>query len=391
MLECRRNVAFKKLFNSSGGMALSIEETQLKRTPLFDYYTKNDIKLVDFGSWALPIQFTKLIDEHHAVRERVGLFDVSHMGEIEVKGEQATSWLNTLITNDLSAIKSGQALYTLVTKETGGILDDIIIFKKSDSDYLLTPNASNTDKIRNWLLSHQDGSVTIEDQSLETGLIAVQGPDAESVVAAVFGDKVKELKNYHFTVEIDSSDFTDVLVSRTGYTGEDGFELYVRWDQTEALWKTLKKAGENVAIAECGLGSRDTLRLEAGMPLYGHDLSEDITPLEAGLRFAVKWDKQDKFIGQDALEKQKETGVEYLSRGFELLERGIAREGYPVLSESGEELGSVTSGTQSPTLGKSIGFLRMKKDAGKLGDTVYIQVRKKKVPAKLIKKTFLQQ
>ncbi|MCC5894567.1 MAG: glycine cleavage system aminomethyltransferase GcvT [Alkalibacterium sp.] len=372
-------------------MALSIEETQLKRTPLYDYYTKNDIKLVDFGSWALPIQFTKLIDEHHAVRERVGLFDVSHMGEIEVKGDQATTWLNKLITNDLSAIDSGQALYTLVTKETGGILDDIIIFKKSDTDYLLTPNASNTEKIRNWLLSHQDGSVTIEDQSLETGLIAIQGPDAVDVVASVFGEKVRDLKNYHFAVETDSVDFTDVLVSRTGYTGEDGFECYVKWDQTEDLWNAFKQAGNEYSIAECGLGSRDTLRLEAGMPLYGHDLSEDITPLEAGLRFAVKWDKADKFIGQDALEKQKETGVDYLSRGFELLERGIAREGYPVFNESDEEIGVVTSGTQSPTLGKSIGFLRMKKAAGKLGDTVYIQVRKNKVPAQLIKKTFLKQ
>lgn len=371
-------------------MALSIEETQLKKTPLYDYYTKHNIKLVDFGSWALPIQFTKLMDEHHAVREHVGLFDVSHMGEIEVKGEQATAWLNKLITNDLSAIESNQALYTLVTKETGGILDDIIIFKKNETDYLLTPNASNTDKIRNWLLSHQDGSVRVDDRSLETGLIAIQGPDAVNVVAAIFGEKVRDLKNYHFTTETDASDFTDALVSRTGYTGEDGFECYVKWDQTEALWEAFKEAGEQYAIAECGLGSRDTLRLEAGMPLYGHDLSEDITPLEAGLRFAVKWDKADKFIGQVALEEQKESGVDYISRGFELLERGIAREGYAVLNEADEEIGSVTSGTQSPTLGKSIGFLRMKKTAGKLGDTVYIQVRKKKVPAQLIKKTFLK-
>lgn len=370
---------------------MSMEESQLKRTPLYDYYNKNGIKLVDFGSWALPIQFTKLTEEHHAVRERVGLFDVSHMGEIEVKGEQAITWLNKLITNDLSAIEPGQAVYTLVTKETGGILDDIIIFKKNETDYLLTPNASNTEKIRNWLLTHQDGTVTIDDQSLETGLIAIQGPEAVNVVASVFGEKVKDLKNYHFTVETDSSEFKEALVSRTGYTGEDGFECYVSWDQTEALWEAFKEAGKAYSIAECGLGSRDTLRLEAGMPLYGHDLSEEITPLEAGLRFAVKWDKPDKFIGQEALEKQKETGVDYLSRGFELLERGIAREGYPVFNEADEEIGSVTSGTQSPTLGKSIGFLRMKKSAGKLGDTVYIQVRKKKIPAKLIKKTFLKQ
>lgn len=366
------------------------ETLQLKRTPLFDYYTDKGVKLVDFGSWALPIQFTKLIEEHHAVREHAGLFDVSHMGEIEVKGEQATGWLNRLITNDLSAITDGQALYTLITNEAGGILDDVIIFKRSEQDFLVTPNASNTDKIRDWLLKHQDGSVNITDQSLETGLIALQGPKAEAVAAEVFGESIRELKNYHFQAEINTADFKNVLVSRTGYTGEDGFECYISWDQTEKLWLALLKAGEAYQIQECGLGARDTLRLEAGMPLYGHDLSESVTPLEAGLRFAVKWDKAVPFVGQKALEKQKAAGIEYLSRGFELIERGIAREGYPVFNEAGEEIGVVTSGTQSPTLNKSIGFLRMKKEAASLGETVLIQVRKKQIRAKLVKKTFLK-
>lgn len=369
---------------------MSSEETQLKQTPLYDYYKKNNIKVIDFGSWALPVQFTKLMDEHHAVRKSAGLFDVSHMGEIEVSGEQATKWLNRLVTNDLSNVLPDQAIYTLVTKEDGGILDDIIIFKKSETSYLLTPNASNTVKIRNWLLKHQDGSVVINDQSLETGLIAIQGPKAVEVVAAVFGDEVRSIKNYEFKQNVSSQAFDDVLLSRTGYTGEDGFECYVNWNQTEALWKAFLKEGKAYDIAECGLGARDTLRLEAGMPLYGNDLSEEITPLEAGLSFAVKWDKEEPFIGQDALSKQKETGVEYLSRGFELLERGIAREGYPVYNDQGEEIGLVTSGTKSPTLDKSIGFLRMEKAAGKLGDTVYIQVRKNKIPAKLVKKAFLK-
>lgn len=369
---------------------MSIEETQLKRTPLYDYYKEKNIKVVDFGSWALPIQFTKLMDEHHAVRKSVGLFDVSHMGEIEVSGEQATKWLNRLITNDLASIGPDQAIYTLVTKEDGGILDDIIIFKKSETNYLLTPNASNTAKIRDWLLKHQDGSVVINDQSLETGLIAIQGPKAVEVVAAVFGEEVREIKNYQFQQNVSSQELDNVLLSRTGYTGEDGFECYINWNQTEALWKAFLKEGEAYSITECGLGARDTLRLEAGMPLYGNDLSEEITPLEAGLRFAVKWDKDEPFIGQKALEEQKEAGAEYLSRGFELLERGIAREGYPVYNDQDEEIGVVTSGTKSPTLEKSIGFVRMKKAAGKLGDTVYIQVRKNRVPAKLIKKAFLK-
>lgn len=369
---------------------MSSEASQLKQTPMYEYYKNNNIKVVDFGSWALPIQFTKLMDEHHAVRKSVGLFDVSHMGEIEVSGEQATKWLNRLITNDLTSISPEQAIYTLVTNEEGGILDDIIIFKKSQTSYLLTPNASNTNKIKDWLLKHQDESVEIKDHSLETGLIAIQGPKALDVVAAVFGDEVRDIKNYQFKQGVSSPEFEDVLLSRTGYTGEDGFECYVNWNQTEALWKAFLKEGEAYDITECGLGARDTLRLEAGMPLYGNDLSEEVTPLEAGLRFAVKWDKEEPFIGQQALEKQKETGAEYLSRGFELLERGIAREGYPVYNEQDEEIGIVTSGTKSPTLEKSIGFIRMKKSAGKVGDTVYIQVRKNRVPAKIVKKAFLK-
>lgn len=366
------------------------EETDLKRTPLYPYYQENNVKLVDFGSWALPIQFTKLSDEHHTVRENVGLFDVSHMGEIKVFGKHATEWLNRLITNDVSKIAVNQAVYTLVTKEDGGILDDIIIFKLNESEYLLTPNASNTDKIWQWLTDHKEEDIELKNLSENIGLIAIQGPKAKEVVAEVFGEKALDIKNYHFLAEVSTADFTDVLLSRTGYTGEDGYECYVKWDETEALWKKFLEAGKAYNIKECGLGARDTLRLEAGMPLYGQDLSEEITPLEAGLRFAVKWDKPEPFIGQEALEEQKEAGTTYLSRGFEVLDRGIAREGYPVFNEQDEEIGVVTSGTQSPTLGKSIGFMRIKKAGIKLGDTVKIQIRKNKVDAKVIKKNFLK-
>ena len=370
---------------------MSKEDKQLKRTPLYDYYQRNGIKVTDFGSWALPIQYTSIKEEHKAVREQVGLFDVSHMGEIEVTGENATPWLNRLITNDLTTIENNQALYTMVTNEHGGIMDDIIIFKFNDERYLLTPNASNTGKIYTWLIKYQRDDVTIKDVSLEIGLIAVQGPHAKEVVAQVFGEAVKDIKPYHFTTETESETFDKALISRTGYTGEDGYECYVKWDQTEELWKTFLDVGEAYGIKECGLGSRDTLRLEAGMPLYGQDLSENVTPLEAGLRFAVKWDKPEPFIGQEALERQKESGTTYLSRGFELLDKGIARPGYPVLNADGEEIGEVTSGTQSPTFGKSIGFMRIFKDAGKLGETVYVQVRKKQIPAKLTKKNVLGQ
>lgn len=373
-----------------GGIDLTKEETDLQRTPLYPYYQENRVKLIDFGSWALPIQFTKLSDEHQAVREQVGLFDVSHMGEIEVTGSHATHWLNKLITNDVSHIDTNQAVYTLVTNEDGGILDDIIIFKLSATEYLLTPNASNTSKIWQWLLDHQENDVVLKNRSEETGLIAIQGPKAKEVVAEIFGEKALDIENYHFLPHVSTDAFDDVLLSRTGYTGEDGFECYVKWDQTEALWKAFLEVGKPHGIKECGLGARDTLRLEAGMPLYGHDLSEEVTPLEAGLRFAVKWDKAEPFIGQKALASQKEMGTTYLSRGFEVNGRGIAREGYPVFNLHDEEIGVVTSGTQSPTLNKSIGFMRMKKEGYKIGDTVRIQIRKNKVEATLTKKNFLK-
>ena len=366
------------------------EDTDLKRTPLYPYYKNNNVKLIEFGSWALPVQFTKLSEEHQVVRERVGLFDVSHMGEIMVEGKQATAWLNRLITNDVAKVEPNQAVYTLVTNETGGILDDIIIFKLSDTAYMLTPNASNTDKIQKWLTAHQQEGITLTDVSEETGLIAIQGPKAADVVAEVFGEEARKIKNYHFSSNVSTDAFDDVLLSRTGYTGEDGYECYVKWDQTEALWKKFLEIGEAYGIQECGLGARDTLRLEAGMPLYGQDLSEDVTPLEAGLRFAVKWDKPEPFIGQKALEKQQEEGTTYLSRGFEVKDRGIARTDYIVFNEADEEIGVVTSGTQSPTLSKSIGFMRIKKAGIKLGDTVRIQVRKNQLDAEVTKKNFLK-
>lgn len=388
MTECGRKIILSE--EMYGGIALANEETELQRTPLYPYYQENNVKLIDFGSWALPVQFTKLKEEHQAVREHAGIFDVSHMGEIRVSGDKAGDWLNRLITNDVTKIDTDQAVYTLVTNETGGILDDIIIFKLSETDYLLTPNASNTDKIWQWLNEHKEAGIELTDQSKDTGLIAIQGPKAKDIVAEVFGKEALDIENYHFRQHISAEGLNDVLLSRTGYTGEDGYECYVKWDQTETLWKAFLHAGEPYQLQECGLGARDTLRLEAGMPLYGQDLSERVTPLEAGLRFAVKWDKAEPFIGQEALETQKETGTTYLLRGFEVKGRGIAREGYPVYNENDEEIGEVTSGTQSPTLGKSIGFMRIKKAGIKLGDTVRVQIRKNKVDAAITKKNFLK-
>lgn len=363
---------------------------KLKQTPLYAYYQAQQIQLTDFNGWALPIQFTKLKEEHVAVRNTVGLFETSHMGELLVKGKGATVWLNTIVTNDISQISINQAQYTLLLNETGGIIDDLIVYKLADETYLFTPNASNTDKVYQWLKKHRTNeAIVIEDLSLEYGLIAIQGPHAQAVLETLTAIDLASIKPYHFVPEVKVGSIQQVLVSRTGYTGEDGFELYVHWAETEALWLELLKAGKAFGIARCGLGARDTLRLEAGLSLYGQELSESITPLEAGLNFVVKMKKKASFIGQTALQNLKESGIERISRGFELTGKGIARQDYVVLNAAEEPIGVVTSGTQSPTFNQSIGMMVINRSEADFGHEIYIQIRKKIVPAVVTRKNWL--
>lgn len=365
------------------------EETKatLKQTPLYEFYKEQGVRLMDFGGWALPIQFTSIMEEHHAVRNQAGLFDVSHMGEILVSGENATDWLNGLLTNNVSKVKVNQAQYNAVCKEDGGTLDDLIIFKLSDQEYLVTPNASNTEKILQWFQTHLSEGVELKDVSEEYGLLALQGPEAVAVLSELTEEAVGDIKPYHFLPKVKVAGFEDVLVSRTGYTGEDGFELYVKWDQVPSLWDSLLEAGKG-RVVPCGLGARDTLRLEAGFALYGHELSEDITPLEGGIGFAVKTKKPVDFIGKTVLKEQREQGLERVSCGFEITGKGIARQGYPVLNTEGEEIGVVTSGTKSPTLGKSIGLMMIRPEYKDLDTPVVIQVRKREIEAKVVSKQF---
>lgn len=362
-------------------------ENNLKRTPLYDYYKNEKIKLTDFGGWALPIQFTSILEEHHAVRNEVGLFDVSHMGEIIVKGDCAAEWLNGLMTNNITQMSVNQAQYNAVCNEAGGTLDDLILFKLAEDAFLVTPNAANTDKIYQWMVDHQREGIDLENQSDQYGLLAIQGPLAEEILSKLTDVDVSELKSYHFIPEATVAGQENILLSRTGYTGEDGFELYVKWERVVPLWEAFLEAGEG-KIKRCGLGSRDTLRLEAGLALYGHELSEDITPLEGGIGFAVKTKKEQDFIGKKALKKQRENGLKRVSRGFEVTDKGIAREDSPVLNAEGETIGVVTSGTKSPTLNKSIGLMLIDKDYKEIDTPVWIQVRKRKVEAKIIKKPF---
>lgn len=369
------------------------DEKGLKKTPLYEYYMEEKLKLTDFGGWALPIQITKLAEEHEAVRERVGLFDCAHMGEIQVTGTRALEFVNGLITNDATKLVVNQAMYTAITNEDGGTLDDVIFYKQADDSFLFTPNAANTEKILNWFNQHNhDEMLTIEDLSDEIGLIAIQGPKAEAVLQKLTATDLTEIANYHYLPKQNVAGVDHIAISRTGYTGEAGFELYVPFDQQLFIWQELLEAGAEFGIQECGLGARDTLRLEAGLPLYGNDMSETINPFEGGIAFTVKTgdQKEAEYPGKMALAAHKEKEDKRISRGFELQDRGIARPGMTVKNAAGTEIGEVTSGTMSPTFNKAIGFMLIDKQHAKLGDEVFIEVRKKLVPAEIVKKDWLR-
>lgn len=364
------------------------EQSNLNKTPLYDYYKKNNVKLIDFGGWSLPVQFTGIIEEHEAVRTKAGLFDVSHMGEILIEGTHATAYLNHLLTNNVASIQINQAQYNAICHPDGGTIDDLIIFKLSEEKYLMTPNAANKDKVWEWMHQHLEDNVSLKDLSAEMGLLALQGPTAETILSKLTTADLSTIQSYHFLPSEKVADISNILIARTGYTGEDGFELYTAADQIERLWDSLLKAGAEYGLRPCGLGARDTLRLEAGLSLYGHELSDDITPLEGGIGFAVKTKKTASFIGQEKLAAQRSEGLKRRIRGIELLDKGIAREGYPVYSEDGTEIGVVTSGTKSPTLKKSIGLVLIQNDYTALETTVYVGVRKKKIAAQIIATPF---
>lgn len=369
------------------------DERGLKKTPLYDYYLENKVKLTDFGGWALPIQFTKLGDEHEAVRERVGLFDCAHMGEIRIKGAEAEAFINRIITNDATKVATHQAMYTAMTNEEGGTLDDVIFYKRAEDEFIFTPNASNTDKIYDWLVRHnKENTVTIENISDQYGLIAIQGPKAQAVLEKLTDTDLNLIKNYYYQPDQTVAGISDVHISRTGYTGEEGFELYMPWIEQRTLWEALLKAGEEFGITECGLGARDTLRLEAGLALYGNDLTEEINPIEGGIGFAVKTGdkKTGDYPGKAALETYRTQENKRQSRGFELTGRGIARNGMDVKLEDGTDIGVVTSGTMSPTFKQAMGFVLIDSQYAKLNTEIFIEIRNKLVPAKLVKKDWLR-
>jgi aminomethyltransferase len=356
------------------------------RTPLYAAHRRAGAKIVEFAGWEMPVQYSGVIDEHVAVRTRAGLFDVSHMGEIEVRGPGALELCQKITANDIGRMKLQQAQYNLLMNENGGIVDDVIFYRVEPSYFLICVNASNSDKDFAWIEKHVGSEVEIRNASSEYAQLALQGPLAQQILQPLTSLSVGEIKPFFFA----SGDVSSIrcLIARTGYTGEDGFELYCDSADGEKLWNALLENGGPMGLQPAGLGARDTLRLEKAYPLYGHELDDTTTPLEAGLEWVVKLAK-GPFIGREVLLKQKEKGVKRKLIGLELLETGIARSHYPVLKD-GNPIGRVTSGTQSPTLGKAIALAYVIAEESTIGNTVEVEVRRRSVRAKLVPLPFYQ-
>ncbi|MBM7597980.1 aminomethyltransferase [Virgibacillus halotolerans] len=365
--------------------------SDLKRTPLFPEYEKLGAKTIDFGGWDLPVQFTSIKQEHQITRTKAGLFDVSHMGEIVVQGDKSLDFLQKMTTNDVAKLTPGRAHYTFMCYENGGVVDDFLIYMISENNYFLVVNAANTDKDYEWLNKHndyEDADVSITNVTADYVQLALQGPRAENILQTMTDTNLREIKFFRFNDQVKFAGITETaIVSRTGYTGEDGFEIYISKSSGRDLWTAVLKAGKNQGLEPIGLGARDTLRFEANLALYGQELSQDITPIEAGLSFAVKVNKEADFIGKTVLKDQVENGPNRKSVNIEMIDKGIPRHGYEVFKGE-ENIGFVTSGTQSPTLEKNIGMALVKSEFAQEGTELYVQVRKRTLKAVVVKSPF---
>lgn len=349
-----------------------------KRTCLYDKHVKLGALISPFGGFDMPIQYSTIIEEHEAVRNDCGVFDVSHMGEVTVKGKDAERYVQHIFTNDVSKISDGQILYGMMCYEDGGTVDDLLVYKMAENDFFLVINAANIDKDWQWMQDNAKGfDIELVNRSEDYGQVAVQGPNSEKVVEEVLGLECKELTFY--TVKT----IGDVIISRTGYTGEDGFEIYASHNFICECWDKLVESGR---CKPCGLGCRDTLRFEVGLPLYGDELSAEISPVMSGLSMFCKFDKEE-FIGKDALVKQKAEGVERRVIGIELEGKAIPRHGYAVVKD-GEVVGEVTTGYHSISTDKSVCMALVKTEHAKLGTPLEVQIRKKTFPGVAVKKRF---
>lgn len=362
----------------------------LRQTPLHAVHVALGARMAPFAGFDMPVQYSGILDEHMAVRQAAGLFDVSHMGEVRVRGPKALAFVQNLVSNDATKLSDGRAMYSVMCTEDGGIVDDLLVYRITEEDYLLVVNAANVATDFAWMQAHNEMGAALEDTSDAVALLAIQGPRAFDIVQSLT-DLPLEIPYYHFR-PVTPAQFLgipDVLLSHTGYTGEAGLEIYVPTPHAEQVWNALMDAGEALGLKPAGLGARDTLRLEAGYALYGNDITTATNPLEAGLGWVTKLDK-GPFLGRDALLRVREAGPKRRLVGFVLTERGVPRHGYPILDAGGQQIGEVTSGSQSPVLGQGIGLGYVPNDPAftQPGSPVWIGIRDRALRATVQKPPF---
>jgi aminomethyltransferase len=354
----------------------------LKKVPLNDLHEKLGAKMVPFAGYIMPVRYSSDIEEHMTVRNGVGVFDVSHMGEFKIEGPQALDLIQRVSSNDASKLVNGQAQYSCLPNEQGGIVDDLIVYKVKDHDYLVVVNASNIEKDWNWISKFNTKGASMKNISDDICLFAVQGPKAAGVLQKLTKTDLSSIKYYHFAIG-EFAGVPDVVISNTGYTGAGGFEIYVNKNQAEKTWRAIFEAGQSENIKPIGLGARDTLRLEMGFCLYGNDIDDTTSPLEGGLGWITKFTKE--FTNSAQLKQQKEAGVKKKLVGFKMVDKGIPRHDYPIKDATGNTIGKVTSGTQSPVLSIGIGLGYVKAENATIGSEIFIEVRGKSLKAQVSK------
>jgi aminomethyltransferase len=357
------------------------------KTPLYDRHVSLGGKMVEFAGFVMPVQYSGIIDEHVTVRENAGIFDLSHMGEFHVSGKGAPAALNKLVANNVEKLKIGKALYTPICTPQGGIVDDILVYRDEDEAFMLVVNASNIEKDYGWVVSHLPKSLTVEDKSLQTALVAVQGPQSEAIMTEALAQDLNEIRYYQF--EFSVIDDIPIRLSRTGYTGEDGFEVYVDAARAGEVWDVLFDLTTGIGGVPVGLGARDTLRLEMKYCLYGNDIDESTTPLEADIRWTVKFDKGD-FIGKETLVAQKNDGVKRKLAGFVMVDPGIPRHDYGIINIEEKSVGRVTSGSYSPSLRENIGLGYLELPYDDVGTEILVDIRNKPRLARVVETPFLK-
>jgi len=359
-------------------MTLETESTQ--QLPLHDEHIRKGARMGDFGGWLVPLYYTSIMEEHAAVRNKAGIFDISHMGEFLVEGPNAIAYLERNLPRRVASVKLGQAIYMPLVNDKGGMVDDIIVYRMAEQKFLIIVNAGNIEKDFSWFHARLTEGVTLTDLSSEMGLLALQGPLSQIILLECFGAFYKDLRRFYY------KDFEGGVIARTGYTGEDGYEIMVPKAKLKQVWDVLFRVGEKHGLLPVGFGARDTLRLEAAMPLYGHELNDELTPLEAVLDWAIDLTK-DYFPGSEILKKQKQVGVSRKRIGFEMVERGIPRQGFEI-QKNGKTVGSVTSGSFIPTTGKNIGMAYVAATEAQTGNILDVVIRGKAVKAAVVSLPF---